>query len=107
MTSPLASLRIFPSSRVSVRAISSARWRAMSAARQSTRPRSGPGVFFQALNDAWAASMARWTSAWWRQETQRSVASIRGIDVTDEPLGLRMKPFAVDIRTGLHGYLAR
>ena len=62
-TSPRASFRILPSSRVSVRAISSTRRRAMSAARHSTRPRSGPGVFFHAGHAAAAASIARRTSA--------------------------------------------
>src|SRR5207247_2047848 len=62
-TSPLASLRILPSSRVMTRAISSARCRARLAARHSTRPRSGPGVFFQLRNAACAASIARSASA--------------------------------------------
>jgi hypothetical protein len=42
--SPRASLRIFPSSRVSKRASSSTRDRAISAARASTRPLEGAGV---------------------------------------------------------------
>ncbi len=63
ITSPLASFRTLPSSRVSTRAISSARWRDSSAARHSTRPRSGPGVFFQPRQAVVAASTARRTSA--------------------------------------------
>ena len=62
-TSPRASLKIFPSSRVMVSAISSTRRRAMSAARQSTRPRSGPGVFLHPRKAAAAASMAPSVSA--------------------------------------------
>ena len=62
-TSPLASRSTLPSSRVSVCAISSTRRREMSAARHSTRPRSGPGVFFQRRHAAVAASMAVRTSA--------------------------------------------
>ena len=62
-TSPRASLKIFPSSRVMSSAISSTRRRAMSAARQITRPRSGPGVFRHPWKAAAAASMARSVSA--------------------------------------------
>ena len=62
-TSPRASLKILPSSRVIISAISSTRRRAMSAARQIARPRSGPGVLRQPWNASAAASMARSVSA--------------------------------------------
>jgi hypothetical protein len=83
ITSPLASRSTLPSSRVSVAAISSARRRAMSAARQRTRPRSGPGVFFQPVHAAFAASMARCTSA--------AVASGNSAITSDVSAGLMLR----------------
>jgi len=57
-TSPIASRRIFPSSRVIVRASSSCRCRAISATRATKRPLSGAGISLQAGNASRAASTA-------------------------------------------------
>src|SRR5207247_5098973 len=62
-TSPRASLRILPSSRVRSRASSSSRRRPISAARASTRPRSGGEVARQPGYAACACSTACATSA--------------------------------------------
>ena len=88
VTSPLASFRTLPSSRVSVRAISSARRRAISAARHSTRPRSGPGVFLHAGQAAVAASMARPTSA--------AVASGNSAITSEVSAGLMLRVTSLD-----------
>ena len=57
-TSPWASDKGFPSSRVMVRAMSSPRWRKISIARNRTPARMGAGVPAQPANASWAASTA-------------------------------------------------
>jgi hypothetical protein len=103
ITSPLASLKTLPSSRVSVRAISQPL--ALDVYARPVRV-PAPGLAFSwPRNDACAASMARWTSSVVAAELGDHIVEICRIDVANEPRRLWVKPFAVDMRTGMHSDL--